>query len=88
MSIPVADPGFPVGGGADPLEGGTNLQRVHFSAEMYAKMKEIDPVAGVGRWRRPLDPPMHTLFTSHLNFMCFGPLRISCVFAANYVPKC
>ena len=41
----VADPGFPVGGGADLL-GGANLQCIHFSAKMYAKMKEIDPVGG------------------------------------------
>ena len=44
----MADPGFPVGGGA-------NLQRIHFSAKTYAKTKEIDPVGGA-----PLDPPMHT----------------------------
>ena len=37
--IPVADPGFPVGGDA-------NLQRVHFSAKTYAKTKEMDPVGG------------------------------------------
>ena len=30
----------------------------------------------------------HILFTSHLNFMCLVPLRLSCVFVANYVPKC
>ena len=30
----------------------------------------------------------HMLFTSYLNFMCFSPLRLSCVFLANYVPKC
>ena len=50
MSLTVADPGFPVGGGA-------NLRHVHFLAKTYAKMKEMDPVGG-GRRRRPLDPPM------------------------------
>ena len=30
----------------------------------------------------------HILFTYHLNFMCLLPLRLSCVFLANYVPKC
>ena len=30
----------------------------------------------------------HLLCTSHLNFMCVLPLRLSCVFIANYVPKC
>ena len=39
-SLPVADPGFPVGGG------GTNLRCIHFLAKMYVKMKEIDPVGG------------------------------------------
>ena len=39
----MADPGFPVGGG-----GGADLRRIHFSAKMYAKMKEIDPVGGEG----------------------------------------
>ena len=43
----MVDPGFPVGGGANPL-GGTNLQHVHFSAKTHAKMKEIDPVGGGG----------------------------------------
>ena len=47
----MADPGFPVGGGG----GGANLRRIHFSAKMYAKTKEIDPVGG---GRPPLDPPM------------------------------
>ena len=38
-------------GGADPLGGGADLRRVHFSAKMYVKMKEIDPVGGgMCRW--------------------------------------
>ena len=37
---PLADPGFPVG------EGGADLQRGHFSAEMYVKTKELGPVEG------------------------------------------
>ena len=54
----VADPGFPVGGGADPL-GGANLRCIHFLVKTYAKTKEIDPVGGGGgRRRRPLDLPM------------------------------
>ena len=43
----VADPGFPIGG-APTRWGGTNLRCVHFSAKMYAKTKEIDPVGGGG----------------------------------------
>ena len=41
----MADPGFPVGGGTDPL-GGANLQHIHFLTKTYAKMKEMDPVGG------------------------------------------
>ena len=41
----VADPGFPVWGGCQPV-GGTNIRCVHFSVKTYAKTKEIDPVGG------------------------------------------
>ena len=41
------------GGGAEPFGGGANLQRGYFSAKMYAKMKELDPVGGGTRRRRP-----------------------------------
>ena len=57
-SFPVADPGFLVGGGAEPL-GGTDLQHKHFSVKMNAKMKELDPVGGGTCRQRPLDPPMN-----------------------------
>ena len=50
----MADPGFPVGGGVDPL-GGMDPWRRHFSVNMYAKMKELDPV---GTRHAPLDPPV------------------------------
>ena len=55
----MADPGFPVGGGADPL-GGANLRRIHFLVKTYVKIKEIDPVGGGGARAAapPLDPPM------------------------------
>ena len=46
LHLAVADPGFPVGGDADPLGGGANLRHIHFSAKTYAKTKEIDPVGG------------------------------------------
>ena len=45
--LAAADPGFPVGGGAAPLRG-TNLRYGCFSAEMYAKMKELGPMGGGG----------------------------------------
>ena len=33
-------------GGVPTRWGGTNLRHIHFSAKMYAKTKEIDPVGG------------------------------------------
>ena len=65
----VADPGFPVGGWRRPIGGwhrpiggGTNLPCDHFSAKMYAKMKEMDPVGGACTGSAPpLDPPMKGL---------------------------
>ena len=53
----MADPGFPVGGGAELL-GGVDLQRGCFSAKTYAKMKELDPVGGARAGSVPPDPPM------------------------------
>ena len=63
ISSPVADPGFPVGGGAPTRwGGGGNLRHVHF----WAKTKEIDPVGGGGgrrgappRWIRQCSPHLH-----------------------------
>ena len=54
ISIAVADPGFPVGGGA-------NLRRVNFLAKTYVKTKEIDPVGGGAPAATPLDPPMNSI---------------------------
>ena len=54
---PVANQGFPVGGGGADLlwDGGGDLRRGHFSVKMYTKMKELGPWRGVR-----LDPPMQT----------------------------
>ena len=56
-AIPVADPGFPVGG-APTHWGGANLRRIHFLAKTYVKTKEIDPVGGGGAppWIRQCIP--------------------------------
>ena len=43
---------FPLGG-RQPVGGGANLRCIQFSAKMYAKTKEIDPVGG----RAPRRPP-------------------------------
>ena len=44
-AITVADPGFPVGGGVNPL-GGVDLQCGCFLAKMYAKMIKLGPIGG------------------------------------------
>ena len=56
--LTVADPGFPVGGGAPSHWGGADLQHGCFLAKTHAKMKELDPVGGVCTGGAPLDPPM------------------------------
>ena len=38
--------------------GRANLRLEHFSAKMYAKMKELDPVGGAHTGSTPLGPPM------------------------------
>ena len=42
--------------GAPTCWGGTNLRCIHFSAKMYVKMKELDPVGSASG--APLDLPM------------------------------
>ena len=46
LYLPVADPGFPVGG-APSRWGGADLRCGCFLAKTYAKTKELDPVGGV-----------------------------------------
>ena len=48
MSIPGADPGFPVGGAPTLVGGGANLRHRHFSVKTYVKTKEFGPVGGGG----------------------------------------
>ena len=71
--LTVADPGFPVGEGAD-------LRCVHFSAKTYAKTKEMDPVGGGGgrAGSAPVDPPMISIRRCFLRLK-----RISRAFAKN-----
>ena len=52
----VADPGFPFGWGGgkrQAVAGGADLRHGHFSAKIYAKTKELDPVGGGA----PVAPP-------------------------------
>ena len=57
--LSVADPGFPIGGVADPL-GGAPTSDAYTFWQKHVKTKEIDPVGGGGGacWQHPLDPPM------------------------------
>ena len=67
----MADPGFPVGGDAD-------LQCTCFSAKLFAKMKELDPVGGWGVRRRcPLDPPMECTQTLARNLILRSDFNFS-----------
>ena len=54
----MADPGFPLGGGAKPQGGGANLLFGKKFAEDYLKMKEFGP-GGRVPGAPPLDLPMH-----------------------------
>ena len=53
-TYPVADPGFPVGGGREPVRGGVDLQRGHFLVKMYVKTKELGPIGGACAGHAPL----------------------------------
>ena len=58
-SISVADPGFPVGGGAwTSYRGGMDSRGGYVSKILYVKMKESGPLGGVCRVQ-PLDLPMN-----------------------------
>ena len=57
--FPVADPGFPVGGGVDLVRGAVDPRGGYVSKILHVKMKESGPVGGGARRARPpLDPPM------------------------------
>ena len=56
LSIAVADPGFPVGGG-----GGHGPLTWALLVKMYAKMKELGPIGGACTGHTPPDLPMHCL---------------------------
>ena len=59
MCFTVANPGFPIGGHGPIGGGGVDLQHGCFSAEMYAKMKELGPMGGGAcSQHAPLDLPM------------------------------
>ena len=66
-----ANPGFPIGGAADPFGGGTDLRCGHFSAETYAKTKELGPVGGGGATGAPwIRHCMCSVFFSVANILC------------------
>ena len=49
--IPVADPGFPVGGGVDFVGGAWTPEAVTFQKICMSKRKNLDPLGGVRRAR-------------------------------------
>ena len=53
----MTDPGFPRGGGANPLSGGANLLFGQKFPKNCMKMKEFGP-GGHASLAPPLDPPM------------------------------
>ena len=46
IALPVADPGFPVGGGVDLVGGGVDSQGGYVSKILYVKTKELGPLGG------------------------------------------
>ena len=59
MSLSVADPGFPVGGGVDLVRGAVDPRGGYVSKILHVKMKESGPIGGgTRRACPPLDPPM------------------------------
>ena len=59
QDTPVADPGFPKGGGANPQGGDVNLLFGQKFPENCMKMKEFGP-GGEASLTPPLDPPMNS----------------------------
>ena len=60
-SLTGADPGFPVGRGANPLGGSPTYDFVKFSQKLH----EIEKILGCGgRGGAPLDPPLVSLRNS------------------------
>ena len=65
--MPVADPGFPRGGSANPQDGGANLLFGQKFPKKYMKMKRIRTQRGASL-APPLDPPMHAASPSNYHF--------------------
>ena len=71
-SIPVADPGFPVGGGAEPLGGHQLPMQALFSENICENGRIGSHWGGGGTPAAPLDPPMDTrLDNTAPSFLCF-----------------
>ena len=79
--LPVADPGFPRGGGANHQGGGANLLFGRNFPKSCMKMKEFGPRGGghTSLVPPPLDPPMVTL-----RFSIDSPLGRTTSFVAVY----
>ena len=85
-SMSVADPGFPMGGGANSRGG-------YVSKNLYVKTKESGPVGGA-RQRRPLDPPLYVVnelfkYTRHQTnntCPCLPELDCKCTYRVWVIP--
>ena len=55
LSISVADPGFPRGGGANPKGG----RPTYYLANFSRKLHENEEILGQRRGAHPLRPPLH-----------------------------
>ena len=51
--VPVADPGFPVGGGVDLVRGAVDPRGSYVSKILHVKTKESGPVGGARAGRPP-----------------------------------
>ena len=64
VSIPVADPGFPRRGGANPRGGGRqHTILTNFSQKLHENEENLTQRGGRASLRPPLDPPMHSILT-------------------------
>ena len=91
----VVDPGFPVVGGADPLEG-VLTSNTYIFQQKRVKMKELDPV-GEGRMpAAPLAPPVYVIVILADGFLAYIPcmsddidlIKVNTLDGFQKIPEC
>ena len=70
MLYPVADPGFPVGGGVDLVGGGVDSRGGYVLKIMYVKTKELGPLGEAHTGCAPLDLPMISIHIISIQNSC------------------